>query len=51
MGTLLLKNVWLDGAVTHVLIEGNRFKKIGAAAEMSDPTSAAPPPTCCSRGR
>ena len=34
MGTLLLKNVWLDGAVTHVLIEGNRFKKIGAAAEM-----------------
>ena len=33
MHTLLLKNVWLDGAVTHVLIEGNRFKKIGAAAE------------------
>ena len=33
MGTLLLKNVWFDGAVTHVLIEGNRFKKIGAAAE------------------
>ena len=34
MGTLLLKNVLLDGALTHVLIEGCRFKKIGAAPDM-----------------
>ncbi|MBR1538847.1 MAG: amidohydrolase [Bacteroidales bacterium] len=33
MHKILLKNVWLDGACTNVLIEGCRFKTIGAAAE------------------
>lgn len=33
METLLLKNVLLDGALTHVLIEGCRFKQIGAAPD------------------
>jgi len=33
MGTLLLKDVLLEGVQTNVLIEGSRFKRIGAAGD------------------
>ncbi len=35
MSTLLIKNITLDGELTNILIDGNRFKDLHAPAEMT----------------